>query len=196
MTTEQIILRRKSSVPVYVFTHGDLDGWMCALLAIIAYGWDTVVQYCNYNDIAEKINKFLDSVKGMKEKPFLLITDITPPKEVCERINVMAKEGMFADDPDVNGVVLIDHHDTVDWLDGYDWAKLDTSKCGAKLLFDLMIQNQEVRKHRQRRLRRHDGEHSLDGLLEVRPRNRELHELPPGTKSGCAAQRTDTPHRQ
>jgi len=146
MVSNQIILRQKSSVPVFVFTHGDLDGWMCALLAIIAYGWDTTVRYCNYNDIAEIIGRFLDSVKGMKTKPFVLITDISPPKEICDRIDAMAKEGMFAGAPDGNGVALIDHHDTVDWLDGYGWAILDTSLCGAKLVFDLMVKNQDVRK--------------------------------------------------
>ncbi len=146
MTTRPFTIRQRTEVPVYVFVHGDLDGWMCALLSIIAYGWDTVIKYCNYNDVAGVINKFLDSVKGMKTKPFVLIADITPPKEVCERINSMAKKGMFASDPDGNGVVLIDHHDTVDWLDDYEWAVLDTSLCGSKLLFDRMIQNQDIRK--------------------------------------------------
>ena len=44
---------------VKLFTHADLDGIGCGVLAKLAFGENVDIEYCNYNDINETIAKFL-----------------------------------------------------------------------------------------------------------------------------------------
>ena len=39
---------------IKLFTHTDLDGIGCAILAMLAYE-DVEIKYCNYDDINEKV---------------------------------------------------------------------------------------------------------------------------------------------
>ena len=46
---------------VKLFTHTDLDGIGCAVLAYLAFGKENVdVEYCNYDDIDNKVEVFME----------------------------------------------------------------------------------------------------------------------------------------
>jgi oligoribonuclease NrnB/cAMP/cGMP phosphodiesterase (DHH superfamily) len=45
---------------IKLFTHTDLDGVGCAILAYLAFGKENVaVEYCNYDDIDLRVSQFL-----------------------------------------------------------------------------------------------------------------------------------------
>jgi len=102
---------------VKLFTHTDLDGVSCAILAYAAFGRENVdVTYCDYHDVNEKIHTFFSGVKeGEYEK--VLITDISVQEGLATLIDShpYAKKGR---------VCLLDHHETAKWLNQYDWAQV------------------------------------------------------------------------
>lgn len=70
-----------------LFTHTDLDGVGCAILAYLAFGRENVdVEYCNYNDVNEKVSDFL--IYGTPgEYKNIFITDISVSEELAKTIN-------------------------------------------------------------------------------------------------------------
>ena len=56
-----------------LFTHTDLDGIGCAVLATLAFHKDVTIHYCNYETINEQVNDFLDHDHGGE----IFITDIS-----------------------------------------------------------------------------------------------------------------------
>ena len=46
-----------------LFTHDDLDGVGCAIVARLAFPDDLVVRYCSYKSINSEINSFLDQLQ-------------------------------------------------------------------------------------------------------------------------------------
>ena len=46
-----------------LFTHDDLDGVGCAIVARLAFPDDLVVRYCSYKSINSEINSFLDHLQ-------------------------------------------------------------------------------------------------------------------------------------
>ena len=46
-----------------LFTHDDLDGVGCAIVARLAFPDDLVVRYCSYKSINSEINFFLDQLQ-------------------------------------------------------------------------------------------------------------------------------------
>ena len=69
---------------IKLFTHTDLDGIGCAILAMLAY--DAEIEYCNYDDINEKVEEFLKNTKLTKDD-MVFITDISVNKKVANIIN-------------------------------------------------------------------------------------------------------------
>ena len=57
---------------IKLFTHTDLDGIGCAILAMLAY--DAEIEYCNYDDINEKVEEFLNIAK-LESGDMVYITD-------------------------------------------------------------------------------------------------------------------------
>lgn len=95
---------------IQLFTHTDLDGIGCAILAQLAYGHDNVtITYCSYNDVNEKVRDFLKDVPGQLEE--IHITDISVNETVAEII----------DKSDVT-CRLLDHHYTALRLNKYKWC--------------------------------------------------------------------------
>ena len=45
---------------VKLFTHTDLDGIGCAILAKLAFGDNVNIEYCNYDNINESVKKFIN----------------------------------------------------------------------------------------------------------------------------------------
>lgn len=101
---------------IKLFTHTDLDGVGCAIVAKSAF--DNVdVEYCNYNEINQKVLAFLENDKPT-DYDRIFITDISVNEEVAERLDMIHRGG-------VSYVQLVDHHKTALWLsEKYTWAEV------------------------------------------------------------------------
>lgn len=99
-----------------VFSHTDLDGIGCVILAYLAFGRDNVdVEYCNYDDVDGKIREFY--LYGTPEKyDAIYITDISVDEEVAEEIDSLVKAGQ--------NWKLVDHHATALWLNCHGWCEV------------------------------------------------------------------------
>lgn len=99
---------------IKLFTHTDLDGIGCAILAYLAYGRDNVdVEYCSYDDVDGKIREFY-LCGNPEEYDVIYITDISVNEEVVAEIDSLVKAGQ--------NWKLFDHHATAIWLNEYEWC--------------------------------------------------------------------------
>jgi len=118
---------------IKLFTHTDLDGIGCAIVAKVFYGFENVdVTYCDYSNINEKVLRHLRS-EFYNVLDIVYITDVSVNKETAELINLM----------DVHSIQIIDHHLTTDFLNEYSWAKstfeVDGEKtCASSLFLDYL----------------------------------------------------------
>lgn len=100
---------------IKLFTHTDLDGVGCAILAYLAFGKENVaVEYCNYDDIDLRVSQFfIKSNPGEYDKVF--ITDISINENLAVAIDRYAKSGLWQ---------LFDHHQTALELNRYYWCNV------------------------------------------------------------------------
>lgn len=106
-----------------LFTHKDLDGVGCAVLFHKVFPTATVV-FTNYDEVDEHVLMNLHHDK-------IWITDLSIKPETLQKAYELC--------PDLDKRInVVDHHKTALWLDKYDWALIDTTMCGAKLLFNLL----------------------------------------------------------
>jgi oligoribonuclease NrnB/cAMP/cGMP phosphodiesterase (DHH superfamily) len=106
-----------------LFTHTDLDGVSCAILAKLAWKEMVDIEFCNYNDVDEKVLNFFES-KLTKTYETVYITDISVKDSTAQRIDGQAR------------IRLLDHHQTALELNRYPWATVDISQCGTKLFYE------------------------------------------------------------
>jgi oligoribonuclease NrnB/cAMP/cGMP phosphodiesterase (DHH superfamily) len=88
---------------VKLFTHTDLDGVGCAIVAKTAFE-NIDIEYCDYGEINEKIVDFLENDRPT-DYDRIFITDISFNDEVAEKLDMIHRGG-------VSGVQLVDHHGT------------------------------------------------------------------------------------
>ena len=100
---------------VKLFTHTYLDGVGCAILAKMAFGDEVDIEYCNYDNVNEKIGSFIDSGAD-KEYEFTYITDISISDVLASSI-----QDVRGVDPDIR---LFDHHATALNLNMFDWCEV------------------------------------------------------------------------
>lgn len=103
---------------IKLFTHGtDLDGVGCAILAYLAFERENVdVEYCDYKDVNEKVEAFIEQEELFKSYDKVYITDISISEDVANMINIL--------DCPPKRVRLFDHHATALWLNQYEWCKV------------------------------------------------------------------------
>ena len=100
---------------VKLFTHTDLDGIGCAILAYLAFGKVNVdVEYCNYDDIDDKIEVFMEDEGLYRSYDKIFITDISVSDYVANMIDSLDRYD--------RKVKLYDHHGTALFLNKYDWC--------------------------------------------------------------------------
>ena len=101
----------------YLFTHDDLDGVGCAIIAYLAFPKDLAVTYCSYKTVNQDINTFLDTAPSDAQ---IIISDISVDEATASRL-------------DHCNVQLYDHH-PIKVL--RPWMTVDTSvtQCGTSLL--------------------------------------------------------------
>lgn len=106
----------------YLFTHDDLDGVGCAVIAHLAFPSDLTVAYCSYKTINQEINSFLDSAPS---DAVILISDISVDEETASRL-------------DGRNVRMYDHHPI---NVRRPWMTVDTSitECGTSLLATALL---------------------------------------------------------
>lgn len=116
-----------------IFTHTDLDGIGCAILAKL-YNPSIEVEYCDYNNINEKICDFLNNNIPLGD---LYITDISVSNEVAKKI-----------DSDNTDFILLDHHPTALKLNKYKWCTVKVEDdgtglktCGTEMFYHWLVEN-------------------------------------------------------
>lgn len=95
---------------VKLFTHTDLDGIGCAILAKLAFGDNVDIEYCNYDDINENVLNYLNNNDDSLSN--IYITDIRVNEDVAKLLD------------ERGGVCLLDHHPTALKLNKYTWCKV------------------------------------------------------------------------
>lgn len=100
---------------IKLFTHTDLDGIGCAILAYLAFGKENVdVEYCNYDDVDNKVSQFfIKGNSGKYDKVF--ITDISINDDLAGVIDRHVMSRSWS---------LFDHHQTALGLNKYDWCNV------------------------------------------------------------------------
>lgn len=129
---------------IKLFTHVDLDGVGCAILARHVFGDNVDVEYCDYNEINDKVGEFIHSESH--DYDMIFITDISVNENVAKEI-----ESYISDK-----TVLIDHHPTAKWLNKYKWANVEefeisinpdeeyVKASGTSLFYDYLWRNYEL----------------------------------------------------
>lgn len=102
---------------VKLFTHTDLDGIGCAVLAYLAFGKENVdVEYCNYDDVDDKVEEFMEDDSLYRSYDNIFITDISVSDSVANMIDILDRVD--------RRVQLFDHHGTALFLNKYDWCNV------------------------------------------------------------------------
>ena len=127
---------------IKLFTHTDLDGIGCAVLAKIAFGEDVDIEYCNYDDINDKVKDFWANYcmnRNVRDKyEHVFITDISITEELAYKIN---NSSLF------EHITLLDHHPTALGLNKFYWCKVSVSNSlemktsGTELFYQYLFLN-------------------------------------------------------
>ena len=105
---------------IKIFTHIDLDGIGCVILAYLAFGKENVdVEYCNYDDVDGKVEAFMENEDLYRSYNQIFITDISVSDQVASMIDILDKAS--------HKVRLFDHHVTALRLNKYEWCTV--SEC-------------------------------------------------------------------
>lgn len=136
--TQQLISELTSETKVKVFSHNDLDGVGCGIVAKLAFP-KADVTYCGYHNIDEKVNAFLDSGE-YKEFDQVFITDISLKEEAVNKITEIYYLGTNTQ------FKLLDHHATAMGLNEKHWAfvapnGVNGKNSGTNMLFEYLVMN-------------------------------------------------------
>lgn len=124
----------------YLFTHTDLDGVSCAVMASMAFDpqpEDLEIAYVHYQNVNQILLDFIEEAKKFEETVRVHITDICPEddagKEICAELDRLSTDKKIK-------LFLCDHHDTSAWVKEYSWAWHDVhdEMCGTKLYTDFL----------------------------------------------------------
>ena len=132
---------------IHLFTHTDLDGVGCAILARLAFKNNFEITYCDYKDINEKISDF---IKNPPEQGMCLMTDISINEDLAKKIDEIEESDIT--------YKLLDHHPTAMNLSKYFWCDVKIMNesgiktCGTELFYEWLLyfnfleENKTIRK--------------------------------------------------
>lgn len=123
---------------IKLFSHCDLDGVGCAILAYLAFERENVdVEYCDYKNVDEKVEGFIEDEKLFRSYDAVFITDISISDSVANMIDIL--------DQPPKKVRLFDHHATALWLNKYGWCEVlienpstNVLTCGTELFWNYL----------------------------------------------------------
>ena len=111
---------------IHLYTHNDLDGLGCGILAKIAFGEEVEVHYNSVARLNSQVERYFEITKKNQQKEdLLLITDLTVNEANSKRIDQFVKEGGKAK--------FIDHHKTALHLNEFVWATVVVNYDDGKL---------------------------------------------------------------
>lgn len=118
---------------IRLFSHEDLDGVGCGIVARAYFGANVDIDYCNHAMVNSLVEEMC--VTGtFKDYEKIYITDISVNEEIAELIEETCKDR----------VLLLDHHVSAMWLNNYNWAKVriehqnGQKACGSSLFFSYL----------------------------------------------------------
>jgi oligoribonuclease NrnB/cAMP/cGMP phosphodiesterase (DHH superfamily) len=104
----------------YLFTHNDLDGIGCSIVARFAFGENVEVRFNSVDGLNREVERFLERRKRKRKKnEFLFITDLSVHEANGNRLTEFVQSG--------NNVKLIDHHKSALHLNQYPWAAVNVT---------------------------------------------------------------------
>ncbi|PAE26397.1 oligoribonuclease [Bacillus sp. 7894-2] len=124
-----------------LFTHNDLDGVGCGIVARIAFGKDVEVRYNSVMGLDYQIEKLLENEKNIIDD-FLMITDLSVNDENLIRLDDLAKSG--------GNVRLIDHHKTALHFNDYSWGRVKVQyedgrlTAATSLLYEYLLKHELI----------------------------------------------------
>lgn len=99
---------------IKLFTHLDLDGVSCAVLARLTFSENVDITYCNYDEVDTLVREYITKMDKSHDTCF--ITDISIKDDLASVIDNDYK----------NNFKLFDHHKTALELNKYDWCTVKT----------------------------------------------------------------------
>lgn len=125
---------------IKLFTHQDLDGIGCAILAQLTFGKNVDITYCNYDEVDLLVREYISKMD--KEHDTCFITDISIKDDLASEIDREYK----------NNFKLFDHHKTALDLNKYDWCVVETMNnkkglqtCGTELFHEYLIEHKYLK---------------------------------------------------
>ena len=125
---------------IKLFTHRDLDGIGCAVLAQLTFGKNVDITYCNYDEVDVLVREYISKMDKGHDTCF--ITDISIKDDLASEIEREYK----------NNFKLFDHHKTALDLNKYDWCVVETMNnkkglqtCGTELFYEYLIEHKYLK---------------------------------------------------
>lgn len=119
---------------IKLFTHRDLDGIGCAVLAQLTFGKNVNITYCNYDEVDVLVREYISKMD--KEHDTCFVTDISIKDDLASVI----------DHEYENNFKLFDHHKTALDLNKYNWCAVETvnnkkglQTCGTELFYEYLV---------------------------------------------------------
>lgn len=119
---------------IKLFTHLDLDGIGCAVLARLTFGENVDITYCNYDEVDTLVREYITKMDKGHDTCF--ITDISIKDDLASVIDKEYK----------NNFRLFDHHKTALALNKYDWCTVEVvnnksglQTCGTELFYEYLV---------------------------------------------------------
>lgn len=124
----------------YLYSHNDLDGVGCGILAKCAFGENIDIRYNSVSGINVQVDKYLNrNTEQRNPDDMLFITDLTVNKDLEQRLDQYVQEG--------GKVQLLDHHKTAEHFNNYEWAQVDVhhtdgrTSSATSLLYEYLIEH-------------------------------------------------------
>jgi oligoribonuclease NrnB/cAMP/cGMP phosphodiesterase (DHH superfamily) len=108
-----------------LFTHNDLDGVSCGILAKYAFPNNVDVHYHSVNSLDFHVEKYINEFGDKKTDQQIYITDLSVNKENENKLNKYASNG--------GKIKLIDHHKTALHFNEYNWGLVKVEESEGKL---------------------------------------------------------------
>jgi oligoribonuclease NrnB/cAMP/cGMP phosphodiesterase (DHH superfamily) len=125
-----------------LYTHNDLDGVGCGIVAKIAFGKEVEVRYNSVMGLDHQIERLFEQEKKLKDD-FLFITDLSVNEENTIRLDDLAKSG--------GKVRLIDHHKTALHFNEYSWGRVKVNyedgrlTAATSLLYEYLLDHELIK---------------------------------------------------
>ncbi|MCI3922997.1 oligoribonuclease [Paenibacillus sp. TRM 82003] len=125
----------------FLFTHNDLDGVACGIIARCAFGDDVDVRYNSVSSLDAQISRFLEKHRGKAPRKggLVFVTDLT--------VNADSEAGLSRYVGEGGKVRLLDHHKTALHLNRHAWASVQLAyddgrlTSAASLLYEYFVQH-------------------------------------------------------